>query len=92
MTQAQCMKTETEHYRRLQSELVQVRFVYCYVVQFSCVDNLEGSGLEGRLRHHGRRTTLRGLGPTTTYSFVHLNYALLISKPDIKADGDSLVL
>lgn len=29
VTQAQCMKTETEHYRRLQSELVQVWLVYC---------------------------------------------------------------
>ena len=46
--QAQCMKTETEHYRRLKSELVQVRFVHCYVVGFSYVDNLEGSGLEGK--------------------------------------------
>ena len=48
MTQAQCMKTETEHYRRLQSELVQVRFVHCYVVQVGYLDILEGSGLEGR--------------------------------------------
>ena len=31
VSQAQCMKTETEHYRRLQSELVQVRFFHCYV-------------------------------------------------------------
>ena len=47
VTQAQCMKTETEHYRRLQSELVQVRPVHCFGVHFSYVDNLEGSGLEG---------------------------------------------
>ena len=61
--QAQCVKTETEHYRRLKCELVQVRFVHCCVVGFSYVDNLEGTGLEGRASQRFNMTSYsRGLG------------------------------